>query len=81
MKPSLKSALPTTTIRILPMAAEKDLVLRTVKQVREKNMAEDEALLKELTAEGVDDATLVCETNRRFIRGHYANDVNLPKAR
>ena len=57
--------------------------MRTLKQVRAENSAEDESLLKQLSTDGVavGDQTLVCEMNRRFIRGHYAQDVNLPKAR
>ena len=62
--------------------SDKDVVIRTVKQVREmKGAEEDKALLKELAADGAEDDTLVCEVNRRFVRGHYANDTNLPKAR
>lgn len=57
--------------------------MRTLKQVKAENSAEDESVLKELSTDGVavGDQTLLCEMNRRFIRGHYAEDINLPKAR
>ena len=60
--------------------SEKDMIVRTVRQVRETKSGDDEALLRELGPEEADD-TLVCEVNRRFIRGHYANDTDIPKAR
>ena len=60
---------------------------RTFREIKATNLPEDEMLLKELSGTGgeadssVPEDTVVVEMNRRFIRGHYANDTQIPKAR
>jgi len=63
-----------------------DTRARTFREIKATNLPEDEMLLKELSGTGEADSsvpedTIVVEMNRRFIRGHYANDTQIPKAR